>query len=203
MKNSKRKKIKPKIEKIVMILNFVTGNENKFKEVKQILSKFQIDVVQAKVEVIEPQDESIVEVSKSKALQAFEKIKAPLFVEDAGLFIKALNGFPGAFSHFVYKKIGCEGILKLMENKKDREAYFASSIAFMSHLLKEPIIFYAEVYGSIAKEKRGSSGFGFDPIFIPKGYDKTFAELGEKKNEISHRSKALNMFIEFLLEKVK
>jgi len=183
-----------------MILNFVTSNEGKFKEVKQILSKFQIDVKQAKIELIEPQVEDIKEVSKSKVIQAFEKLKEPVFVEDAGLFINSLNGFPGAFSAFVYKKIGCEGILQLMKNKSNRDAFFASSIAFMSFSLKEPAIFYAEVYGKIAKEKRGSSGFGFDPIFIPNGYDKTFAELGEEKNEISHRRKALNLFIEFLLK---
>ena len=183
-----------------MILNFVTSNGNKFKEVKQILSKFQIDVKQAKIEIIEPQVEDIKEISKFKAIQAFEKLKEPVFVEDAGLFINSLNGFPGAFSAFVYKKIGCEGVLQLMKNKSNRDAFFSSSISFMSFSLKEPIVFYAEVKGKIAKEKRGSSGFGFDPIFIPNGYDKTFAELGEEKNEISHRRKALDLFIEFLLK---
>lgn len=186
-----------------MVIYFVTGNEHKFKEVKQILSKFEIEVAQANVTVIEPQYESIVEVSKMKALQAFEKIKAPLFVEDAGLFIKSLGGFPGAFSHFVYSKIGCEGVLKLMKGAKDRDAYFASSIAFMDVSLKEPVTFYAEAHGKISNSKKGDYGFGFDPIFVPNGYNKTFAELGDKKNEVSHRSKALKMLIEFLLENYK
>ncbi|MGB9703156.1 MAG: XTP/dITP diphosphatase [Candidatus Micrarchaeia archaeon] len=182
-----------------MIVNFVTGNKNKFEEAKRILSQFGIGVKQISIKIIEPKDNDIKEVSRIKATQAFEKLNTTLFVEDAGLFIEALNGFPGAYSAFVYRTIGCEGILKLMEKEEARDAYFASSIAFISHSLKEPLIFYEEVTGKIAKEKRGVSGFGFDPIFIPNGYSKTFAELGEEKDKVSHRSKALFKFAQFLL----
>ena len=119
-------------------------------------------------------------------------------VEDAGLFIEALKGFPGPYSSYVYKTLGVQGILKLMEGVKRREAYFLSAIAYAEPGL-EPKVFLGKVEGFIVPEARGSKGFGFDPIFQPKGSEKTFAEMGvEEKNRFSHRAKALSALAEWL-----
>jgi len=125
------------------------------------------------------------------------KLKEIFFVEDAGLFIRALNGFPGPYSSFVYKTIGIRGILKLLNDVSDRTAFFKSVIGLWCNDHIE--IFEGVVEGHITKEPRGAGGFGFDPIFIPKGCKKTFAEMSvDEKNLFSHRAKASEQMIGFL-----
>ncbi len=111
------------------------------------------------------------------------------FIEDAGLFVSALNGFPGVYSAYVFKKIGNEGILKLLKGEENREAVFRSVVGLK--LSGEVRLFTGEVRGRIASEPKGSAGFGYDPIFIPSGYSTTFAEAPELKQELSHRRRAL------------
>jgi len=120
-----------------------------------------------------------------------------VFVEDAGLFIDALNGFPGPYSSYVYRTIGVEGVLKLVEGKS-RGAAFVSVIA-LYHPGKGVRVFKGMCRGVIAQHPRGFSGFGFDPIFIPEGVGKTFAEMREdEKNKLSHRGEAARKLIEWL-----
>jgi XTP/dITP diphosphohydrolase len=124
--------------------------------------------------------------------------KPPYIVEDSGLFIRALNWFPGTLSSQVFRKIGNRGILKLMEGVEDRYAVFRSAIALG---LGENVIkvFEGVAEGEVALEARGSGGFGYDPIFIPSGHRKTFAEMDvDEKNKVSHRGMAVRRLIEYL-----
>ncbi|MCE4614866.1 MAG: XTP/dITP diphosphatase [Desulfurococcales archaeon] len=170
-------------------LAFITSNKHKYIEVKQVLSGWNIELYFTSIAKIEIQNEDIETISKTAAIYAYNILKKPLVVEDSGLFIEALNGFPGPFSNYVYKTIGNKGILYLMRNKSNRRAYFKASVTCVYN--QYIMTFNGLVNGKISTEPRGEKGFGFDPIFIPEGFNKTVAELGEDvKNKISHRSKA-------------
>jgi len=179
-----------------MDLHFATSNENKFREAKEILAKNRIKVLHFPFNHNEMRSDSLSEIAEEAVHAAYEKVKAPVFVEDAGLFINALNGFPGTYSAWVQKKIGCDGILKLMQGIENRSAEFRATIAFTDG--KEVHTFEGICQGSIAGQKFGSSGFGYDPIFIPEGYSQTFAQNIELKNKLSHRYKSLLEFSEYL-----
>ncbi len=174
---------------------FVTSNEGKFKEVRAIAEKYGINVEWFKRKYLEPQGDNLEEIARISALNLAKEIKEPFFIEDSGLFINALNGFPGPYSSYVFKTIGNEGILKLMEGIEDRSAYFKAVIAYFDG--KDVHIFTGIVEGKISKEIRGTMGFGYDPIFLYG--DKTFAEMGEDKNKVSHRRKALEAFFSWLI----
>ncbi|MEM1539003.1 MAG: XTP/dITP diphosphatase [Candidatus Bathyarchaeia archaeon] len=178
------------------LIFFATNNVNKFKEAREVLSRYKIAVGMLKVKTMEIQSESLEEIAKASALEAFQRCSLPVIVEDAGLFVEVLNGFPGPYSSYVYKTIGNVGLLKLMEGVENRRAIFQSVIAYHSEELESPVCFKGEVRGQIIKEVReGRSGFGFDPIFKPEKSDKTFAEMSiQEKNRHSHRARALRKF---------
>lgn len=177
-------------------LVFASSNKNKYIEVKKILEKFGINVDFFRCSLTEIQSDFIKEIASKKVIDAFLKCKKPVIIEDDGLFIDSLNGFPGPFSSYVFKTIGNKGILKLVNAK--RNSKFQSIIVFCDSK-KKPIIFEANVKGKISKSQRGK-GWGYDPIFIPYGKSKTFAELSSK-NELSHRYKALKKFANWYLNK--
>ncbi|MBO3757900.1 MAG: XTP/dITP diphosphatase [Thermoproteota archaeon] len=184
-------------------LIFVTGNRGKFLEAKKILEDFGIELEQVDLDVTEPQADNLEEVVKKCAEEAFKVIKRSFIIEDSGLFINALNGFPGVYSSYVYKTIGYEGILKLLFGIVDRSAYFMTSLAYVE-LGGELKIFSGRVDGVITTEARGKNNFGFDPIFKPLGSNLTFAEMSiEEKNKFSHRAKALRAFVSWLLSEKK
>ena len=182
------------------LLYFVTGNRGKFIEAEDILRQFGFRLRQEDLELDEPQSDSLEYVAKRTALSAFEALKRPLFLEDAGLFIDTLNGFPGVFSSYVYSSIGVEGILRLMRDVGERRARFKSCVAFVSSAIyPKPKLFMGEVEGHISRSAKGEQGFGFDPIFVPSGFSKTFAQMStSQKNRLSHRSKAIRAIGSFL-----
>jgi len=145
----------------------------------------------------EIRSDSVEEIAAEAVSAAYSQLGKPVFVEDTGLFIDTLNGFPGTYSAWAAKKIGSTGIMKLMQGEENRTAYFKTCIALMNG--KSTKIFSASCAGSIATESRGESGFGYDPIFVPEGYDKTFAESIGLKNKLSHRYKSLLLLSEYLL----
>jgi len=177
---------------------FITSNVHKFNEARRVLAEYKVAVAMLRIEAVEIQDDNLENIAKASAMDAVKKCGLPIFVEDAGLFIKALNGFPGPYSSYVYRTIGTKGILKLMENVDKREAYFQSVVAFSSPE-EATKCFQGKVKGKISMEERGSSGFGFDPIFEPSGgHKRTFAEMTTtEKNEYSHRAEALRKFAEW------
>jgi len=180
---------------------FATNNVNKFNEARKVLADYKITVGMLRVKVSEIQSDSLEEIAKTSVTESFKKCNLPVIVEDAGLFIDALNRFPGPYAAYVYKTIGNKGLLQLMENVEKRKAKFQSVVAYYSAELKSPMCFKGETIGKITKEERRGDhkfGFGFDPIFKPANSDKTFAEMNiTEKNKYSHRAKALQRFAEW------
>jgi len=187
-------------------LLFVTGNHHKVKEANDILSRFGITLEMADCEKVEIQSDSLSDIASYAASLAANKIETPVVVEDSGLFINALSGFPGPYSAFVFKTIGCEGVLKLMSGMANgsREACFRCSVSFcMPH--SKPLAFEGVSEGAIALYERGSGGFGFDPVFVPsRGNGRSFSELSvEEKGSLSHRGAAFIKFAEWYSKREK
>ncbi|MFQ6081253.1 MAG: XTP/dITP diphosphatase [Candidatus Bathyarchaeia archaeon] len=174
---------------------FVTSNVQKFNEARRVLAEYRVATALLRIKALEIQDNNIESIAKASAIDAVEKCSLPIIVEDAGLFIEALNGFPGPYSSYVHRTIGNRGVLQLMENVEKRDAYFHSVVAFCSPQ-EPPKCFHGKVRGKISQKERGNLGFGFDPIFKPSGgRGKTFAEMTTtQKNRYSHRARALRRF---------
>ena len=179
---------------------FVTSNKGKMLEAEKLLSSLGFEVSQLEISYPEIQASHLEEVASFgiEWILKEKRINEAIILEDAGLFIHALNDFPGVFSADVFKSIGLEGILRLMEDEEDRSAHFESCIAYREEGSK-PMIFKGRVDGVITHEIKGERGFGYDPIFVPKGEKRTFGEMRiEEKNHFSHRGKSLKKLVEYL-----
>ncbi len=168
---------------------FATGNEHKVEEARKVLEPLGISVTWEKTKLEEIQSDNLEEI----AIHSLKRgpFRPWTIVEDTGLFIKALNGFPGPYAAHALKTIGNEGILKLMNGITKRDAYFKSVIALL--LPNDEIkTFEGRTDGIIATTIRApEGGWGFDPIFIPyEGDGKAYSELGDEKNNLSHRARA-------------
>ena len=173
---------------------FMTENPDKFREARSILDGQGIQIRQLKRAKVEIQDSSLEKIARHAIKTASVNHLGLLLVEDSGLFIDALRGFPGPFSSYVYKTIGLNGILGLMHGQRKRNAYFQTSIAVASAKVP-PRVFTGTVRGSVSREIRGTAGFGYDPIFIPEGFRETFGQTkAEFKNKTSHRARAFLKF---------
>jgi XTP/dITP diphosphohydrolase len=188
-------------------LFFATNNINKFNEARKILAEYRIAVGMLRAKTLEIQGETLEEIACASAEESFRECHLPIVVEDAGLFIRILNGFPGPYAAYVYKTIGNKGLLKIMRNVNEREAKFESAVAYRSASLNLPVCFKGNVTGEITlKEcrRKDNEGFGFDPIFKPLGSHRTFAEMPiEEKNNYSHRAMALRCFAQWHKERFK
>lgn len=187
-----------------MRLAFVTSNIHKARELASILKSDGIEVEIVQMRLKESQADSLDEISATCCEEAYRILRGPVFVEDSGLFIKSLNGFPGPYSSYVYRTIGIAGIVKLMDGVSDRDAAFESCIA--CKLGDEPPrIFKGVCKGRISHRPKGSMGFGFDPIFIPEeGDGRTFGEMEtEEKNRVSHRGIAGRMLAAWLRDNIR
>jgi XTP/dITP diphosphohydrolase len=174
---------------------FASSNKNKFEEAREILRQFGISLKFFKCNLQEIQADSLEEVAFHKAIDAFSLCSKPMLIEDDGLFINSLKEFPGPYSSFAFKTIGNEGILNLVGSK--RGASFQSVIAYCDK--KDDVqLFGAKVDGKISKKQMGKK-WGFDPIFVPSGQKKTYAQIKEK-NLISHRYLAIKKFANWYLQ---
>lgn len=177
------------------MIYFVTGNMGKFEEAKGILG----GVKQRNIGYTEIQADTLEEVAAFGMREVREKLDGPVMIEDAGLFIDCLRGFPGVYSAYVFDTIGNEGILGLMDGATDRRAVFRSVLGYAEPGM-EPIFFRGELEGEIAIEPRGSGGFGYDPIFEVGG--KTIAEMElAEKNRISHRGTSIRALKRWLISR--
>jgi len=168
---------------------FASSNVHKYEEAEKILSEFGIRLGFFQTELVEIQDDSLSKIALQKSLNAYEKCKKPVIIEDDGLFIDSLSGFPGPYSSYIFNTIGNNGILKLIGDNRD--AQFVAIIAFCDSS-NEPILFESSVTGTISKNIQ-DGGWGYDPIFIPEKQKKTYAELADK-NKLSHRYESLQKF---------
>ncbi|MBD3185855.1 RdgB/HAM1 family non-canonical purine NTP pyrophosphatase [Candidatus Bathyarchaeota archaeon] len=188
---------------------FATGNDHKFSEARDFLVQALpgLQLEQCKGDFPEIQASSLEEVARYKIQAAMDACPGNLFIEDAGLFISCLHGFPGVYSSYVKKTLDCDGILKLLGDKQEkiqRVAYFETCTCVFLEEMQEIHIFKGRIDGHIGFKERGARGFGFDPIFIPDepaGNELTFAEMTPvQKNAVSHRTRALNHFKQWLLQ---
>ena len=173
----------------------VTSNPNKAREVAAFFEGV-CEVEHVPLECPEFRHDDVGEIAREKAKFAFEHLQVPLIADDTGFSIAALGGFPGPYAAYVLETIGIGGILRLMEGKTDRDAYFETAIA---HADERGIrVFRGRIDGRIV-DPRGYGGFGYDPIFEVGG--RTLAELplGEKAR-ISHRGRALGALKAWLAE---
>ena len=168
---------------------FASSNKHKYEEAEKILAEFGIKLEFFQTDLMEIQSDSLSEIASQKALDAYGKCKKPVIVEDDGLFIDSLSGFPGPYSSYIFNTIGNNGILKLIGDNRD--AQFVAIIAFCDSS-NEPTLFESSVAGKISKSIQ-DGGWGYDPIFIPEKQNKTYAELADK-NKISHRYESLKKF---------
>lgn len=188
-----------------MKIIFATHNQNKVDELKQIIplkySLLSLNDIGC-IKEIKETGSTLEENAKIKADYVRYKYGLDCFSDDSGLEIDALGGAPGVYSARYAgdqknNDANIEKIWKELKGIRNPKAIFRSVIYV--HLNKKKICFQGKVEGSIIYEKRGLEGFGYDPIFIPKGYKKTFAELGDTtKNKISHRALAIVQLVKLL-----
>ena len=185
-----------------------TSNKHKLKEVREILAPHHIILyglsdLSSKLPDVEENGKTYAEnaLIKAKAVQKITKL--PIISDDSGLEIMALNKEPGIHSARYAESLGghdnaIKEILKRLEDKEDRSARFVCDIVLLN-VEDKPLVFEGIAEGTIAYEKsEAQGGFGYDPIFISKETGKCFAEMGEEKNAISHRAKALKKLLTYL-----
>jgi XTP/dITP diphosphohydrolase len=169
-------------------VTFVSTNPGKFREVRDLLEPFGVRTKWRRRTLPEPQAESLEQVVLSK-LSAVRDVPGYVLVEDSGLFIPSLNGFPGVYSAHFLKTWKFGPVMELLR-RRSRTAFFRTVAGLQRRGRRWT--FVGEVHGRIAEKPRGNRGFGYDPIFIPAGGTRTFAEISpEAKNELSHRSRAI------------
>ena len=174
---------------------FASTNESKFNEIFLYLKTFNIELEFVRFESIEIQSNRLEDIALQKSKEAYGKIGQPLIVEDTGLFIDSLKGFPGPYSSFVLDTIGNQGILDLLLKKTKRSALFRSIVAYKDS--NKHMTFSGDTKGTIS-EHITEGGWGYDPIFIPDGSTATYGQLGvTNKMGVSHRTNALNNFAEW------
>jgi XTP/dITP diphosphohydrolase len=179
----------------VLDVTFVSTNPGKFREVSTVLAPYGLRVRWIRRTLPEPQASGLDEVVSAK-LDAVRDVKGYVLVEDSGLFVPSLAGFPGVYSaHFL--EIWKFGPLFELLRKRPRAAYFRT-VAGLRHG-RHRWTFAGEVHGAIARTPAGRHGFGYDPIFVPDGWKRTFGQApAEAKNGISHRARAMRKVGEFL-----
>ncbi len=186
---------------------FATNNKHKLDEIRKIseekLEILSLNDINCRTDIPET-GTTLEENALIKARFVKDNFGYDCFADDTGLEVKALDGAPGVYSAR-YAGEDCraeDNIRKLLTNLEgisDRRAAFRTVIALL--IGDEQYFFEGAIHGKIIDEKRGESGFGYDPVFVPDGYEQTFAELGEDiKNKISHRAIATNKLIRFLLK---
>ena len=182
-----------------MNINLVTSNLGKVEELTYILKPFGHKASQLNIECPEIQAATLEEVVDfGLDWLGAKKIQTPVIIDDAGIFVEALENFPGVYSRYVYDTIGLQGVLKQMENVDDRVTSFKCVIGLMLEDGSKHK-FVGECKGNLIHEMRGTGGFCYDPIFIPDGHNKTVSELfTEEKNEVSHRGRAMKELVDFL-----
>lgn len=188
-------------------LVIATNNQHKVEEIRRALGN-KIKLISLKdlgcIEEIPEDGTTLKENAYQKAKYVWDKYKKNCFADDTGLMVEALGGAPGVYSaryageHCSFDD-NIDLLLENMEGKTNRNAYFATVICLIQD--GEPVYFEGKCEGCILTERYGRGGFGYDPIFMPKGYGESFAEISmEEKNKISHRGKATEKLIKHLLK---
>ena len=196
-----------------MKIVFATNNENKLKEIRKMLG-INFEVMSLKdigchVDIPETGD-TLAENALLKAQYIFDNYGVSCFADDTGLEVETLNGAPGVHSARYAENTDHDSeanmtkLLRELGENNNRRARFCTVIALIIKDTqatdgRNTLLFEGEIRGHIARKKHGNEGFGYDPLFIPEGYEQSFAELGiDIKNKISHRSRAVIKLSEYL-----
>lgn len=181
-------------------LIYVTGNKYKIFTAKKFLEPYGINVIGQKINCPEIQADSIEEVAKFSAEYACKVLNSPVLKNDMGLVVPALNGFPSAYTHYVEDTLGEDGILKLMEGIKNREAYFYECLAYAAPG-KETKVFVSKTEGTLDVKKSGEYGWSWDRIFVPTGQTKTMANFDDEQRAMFWSEEGYVDLANFLLSK--
>ncbi len=184
-------------DKIVLM----TQNQHKLTELRPLFERFNVSFETTSMEKFEIRADDVEAVAHKAAITAYDALKRPVVLDDSGLFVDALNGFPGTYSAYVLKTIGNAGILRLMNHIDERTAKFVTAVGYADGDTIQT--FVGVMSGNIARTPAGEEGFGYDPIFIPQGETRTYAQmsLSEKVNT-SHRTKAFRKFLNWYTKRV-
>lgn len=179
-----------------MKLKIITSNMGKVEEFREELKHLDIEIEHCSLDYDEVQSSELEEV----VLKGMESLRSEglsnFIIDDTGLFIESLKGFPGVWSAYVQNTIGNEGILKLLDGRENRKAEFRTCIG--CDVNGDTVLVTGLCEGSITLSEKGSEGFGYDPIFTHDG-ERTFAELPlDEKNSVSHRGDAIRRLVEKL-----
>lgn len=174
---------------------FATTNPGKLKEAGEILNR---QVKATPLEIDEIQSLDPLKVASAKAEAYYHQLQKPVLIEDVSLVFHALASLPGPYINDFSKALGNQGLIDLLENKGDKTALAQTTLVFCDGS-GQPHTFIGQMEGRIAPKEIGNQGFGWDPIFIPNGYEKTLAQMSsEEKNQISMRRLAFNKFKSWL-----
>lgn len=181
-----------------MKIMFVSGNMGKYKEVKEVLQRYGVEVSHVKKDKPEIDSDDLRKIATYAAKKLSAELKQVVLVEDTGLYFEAFNNFPGTRPKFVYKGIGLRGVLKLLDGE-NRSAYFMT-IAALGWPDGKVQLFEGKVEGRIASKAQGipDEHLPYNALFVPEGFDKTFAEMPEVKAKISQRVRAFEKVGEYL-----
>jgi XTP/dITP diphosphohydrolase len=177
------------------MIKFVTSNEHKYKEAENLFKKHGIEIswINMKYEEIQAGDNEI--ICRDSCMKLNQVLEPPFFIDDTGLYIRSLNGFPGPFASYVQDTLGNRIIIQIASGS---DAFFKTVISFSRE--SKIYQFIGILKGHISEKETDGNKFGYDPIFVPEGYNRTLAQLSTgEKNSISHRGKALDKFVEFLV----
>lgn len=182
-----------------MELTVVTSNDGKFAEFAESLDLKGLNLTRRREAYPEIQADRLEEVVAFGMQWLRSSIQGDFVIDDSGIFIDSIAGFPGVYSSYVYRTIGLDGILRLLTDDKERSAIFSTVLGLFIDG-KESII-KGNCHGSITLLQRGEGGFGYDPLFVPDGEDRTFAQMElSEKNKVSHRGEALRKLGKILEE---
>ena len=187
-----------------MKLFIATTNSHKVSEISTILHEYGISLEQQGLDIIEPDFNSIEEIAKTKAEQAFAKLKKPVIAEDTGVYFLAYHSFPGVFAKRVYEGIGFDGLLLLIRHAKHKRARFGTAICYCDG--KTTKVFSGYLDGTLLSRAVSvdKDRLPYEKLFVPKGYPKALVDIEiREKNKISHRAKATRKLAKWLLGRKK
>ena len=179
-----------------MELRFLSSNRFKIAEATTILSAVGVNVIPVSAKIEELQTENTKQLVKDKLLKAYSQIGHPIFVEHTGLYLDYINGLPGGLTQIFWDKLQADKFSQIFGQFPNNSVQAKTVVGYCNG--RNIYYFEGEISGCISPNPRGNKEFQWDCVFIPEGYDKTFAELGDEKNKISMRRKALDRLAEFL-----
>jgi XTP/dITP diphosphohydrolase len=179
-----------------MRLRFLSNNAFKIAEVQRILGPVGIEIVPIDKKIEEIQTTDLDALVRDKCIKAFHLLGHPVFVEHTGLFIEQLNHFPGGLTQIFWDTLGADRVSTLYGKDPDSKVIARTRIGFCDG--RRIHQFEGEIRGRIPTEPRGDRAFQWDCVFVPEGSAQTFAEMGDAKDEISMRRKALERFVKHL-----